>query len=156
MIRMKRNIWTLESLGYLIVVPTNLGWTKDGKNVMGRGVAKQAAIRNKDLAEWYGAECKKHGKDTPVLPYYRLLLFPVKPLNEAEPHLSWQGEADLALIERSTVQLAARPGTERVALPLVGCGNGRKKSGEVLPILQKYLTASRFLLVEFPHTEAKT
>lgn len=147
---MKRNIWTLESLGYLIVVPTNIGYTKDGKAVMGRGVAKQASIRHKDLVEWYGAECRKHGKDTPVLAYYRMLLFPVKPLNEAEPYLSWQGEADLALIERSAAQLAARPGEERVALPMVGCGCGNRSRKEVIPILEKYLTSSRFLLVEWP------
>jgi len=40
----KCNIWILEG-SHAIVVPTNMGWRKDGRNVMGAGVAKQARDR---------------------------------------------------------------------------------------------------------------
>jgi hypothetical protein len=156
MIRLCRNIWTLEALGYRIVVPTNIGWAVDGRAVMGRGIAFQANIRaGKVLAGWYGGQCQRYGKDMPILDYERLILFPVKPLNELAPHLSWQSDAELWLIERSTMQLAAFPGTDKIAVPMVGCGYGRRKVEEVLPILKKHLKSTRFVLVEFPNSVAK-
>lgn len=149
MIRSVRaDIWTfLDS--HLIVIPTNIGYKREsGANVMGRGLAAQAAARYPDLARWYGIFCKAHGKDTPVVRYpdAPLLLFPVKPLNTAAPWLSWKQAADLELIERSTRQLAELQVGD-TAVPLVGCGNGGRTMAEVRPILDRHLSEDRFLLV---------
>ena|SRR3989304_4501311 len=137
------DIW--DTTYYTVVIPTNIGWTKAGYNVMGRGVAKQASGLYPSLSGWYGKQCQFFRQDTPCLRYDRLILFPVKTLNQLYPHLSWQRRASLFLIERSTKDLAQFPDKE-IALPLVGCGNGRLAESDVLPILHKYLD-DRFVLV---------
>jgi hypothetical protein len=134
---------------HFITVPTNIGWTKGGLNVMGRGVAKQASQRCPDLTLWYGAECQKYREHTPILQYpgRRLLLFPVKPLDVKAPWLSWHQQASLRLIEIGLPQLKGIPGD--IALPLLGCGNGKLDPADVMPLLEKYLDEDRFLLVRF-------
>lgn len=141
---------------HAIAVPTNIGWTKDGRNVMGRGVAKQAAERYPGLASWYGAYCRERSVEagvvswSPVSDVAEIVLFPTKPL-AADPALSWRGSASLWLVEHSAWQLyrlCASGGIHRsVALPLVGCGNGNLAEEDVLPLLRKILDDDRFLLV---------
>lgn len=145
----RSNIWLLEGKR-IIVVPTNIGWTRSGENVMGRGVAKQADLRYRGLAKWYGEFCRKHGKDTPVVrhPLFPVALFPVKLLDIQKPHLSWKGSASIARIHMSAKQLSGMEG--QYCLPKVGCGNGGLKWEGVRPVLEKYLRGSRFLLIEPP------
>lgn len=158
MLYAKGDLWDYAPTHWL-VIPTNIGWTRDGRNVMGRGVAKQAAERVPALAQWYGELCRRRGAATAVAfnrwtisadEVYKLLLFPVKPLNLAAPWLSWQNRADLELIKRST-KLLSLAGTmlTPVALPLVGCGNGGLVQEDVLPILAAQLDDT-FTLVELP------
>ena len=151
-----------------VVVPVNIGWTQVGENPMGRGVAKQAADRFPDLPAKYGNVCEHYRAVTPVVefgviagrlevrstltepdPITRrgVILFPTKPLNVDAPHLSWRGPASLELIERGARQLAAGWSQVPVALPLVGCANGRLRDVDVIPILERYLTGDNFLLV---------
>ena len=150
MIRTERgNIWSYHPSHY-IVIPTNVGWRKNGKNVMGRGLARQAAERYPELPRWYGRLCKGHGSIIGIF-HNDLIMFPVKPLNESAPHLSWKSKASLKLIEASVEKLAFlktnymddRP----VAIPMVGCGNGGLEMSEVRPILDKWLSDERFVLV---------
>lgn len=118
---------------------------------MGRGLAQQAAQRYPLLAHWYGRQCLKRGKNTPVLYHQetRLLLFPVKKLNEEAPHLSWRSKASLRLITKSCEQLieTAREIPTPVAIPLVGCGNGGLSVDSVFDILDRYLIDEFFVLV---------
>lgn len=148
------DIWEFHAKGFYVVVPTNVGWTKVGKNVMGRGVALQAALRFPILPVWYGEYCKERGKDTNVVIriVHRLVLFPVKPLNEKEPYLSWKQDASLDLIGRSAQALpclCSEAQVAKIALPVVGCGNGNLKEEDVLPVLKKHLD-DRFTLVRLP------
>lgn len=148
------DIWKYRGKGH-IVIPTNLGWRKDGSNVMGRGLAKMASLRYPELPVWYGTQCQKHREKTPCLvwaaPDASIILFPVKPLNAAAPWISWKSEADLDLIDRSAKSLAelaqALPGDLPVLVPAVGCGNGQRDLGEVRPILEKHLSSDRFILI---------
>ena len=146
------NIWDLHPHAN-IVIPTNIGWTKEGKNVMGAGLAAQAAQRFPKLAYFYGQYCKKYGSETEVIPWAgtnQLILFPVKPLNVEKPWLSWQQPASLDLIRKSAEELEdlATSGVIEglTAVPLVGCGNGKLSEKDVLPILREELD-SRFILV---------
>lgn len=143
------DIWYFHDLGYPIVVPTNIGWTSAGENVMGRGVARQAAAHFPGLPLWYGRKCRQYQAQTPVLYFVQgpLWLFPVKPL-ASNPLLSWQQPASLELIERSAHQLAAKLFRKPVYLPLVGCGNGRLSIDQVLPVLEQVLD-DRFILVRY-------
>lgn len=139
------------------VIPTNIGWKRDGSNPMGTGVALAAADMYPELPAWYGARCQKYQKDTAVCPYYmgHLILFPTKPFNFREPWMSWKSPSDLDLIVRGVAQLhkLVEVLTERkmvlgeVALPLVGCGAGGLDRAEVLPILRRL--DDRFVLLEY-------
>jgi hypothetical protein len=140
----KGNIWDWLPTHY-IVVPTNIGWKTNGKNVMGAGVAKQAALKFPDFPAWLGRNYELGERG---ISYYQghLIAFPVKPL-AANPSMSWQNMASLELIEKSTLELCNHASLKDVVLPLVGCGNGKLKREDVLPILEKYLDY-RFTLVE--------
>lgn len=138
------NIWDLHSTHY-IVIPTNIGWTKEGKNVMGAGLAKQAAQRFPELPKKYGNACKL-GEDAAfcIALKERLVLFPVKPLNKQQPWLSWKNKADLDLIEQSCIKLKDFIGRP-FAMPLVGCGNGGLSQDQVLPIIDKYFSKNSYI-----------
>lgn len=139
------------------VVPTNIGWKKDGRNPMGVGVAAAASNMYKELAMWYGMRCRKYGENTAVCPYYpgNLILFPTKPLDVCHPHASWRNKATIDLVARSAIQLQklgeilVKKGflNSEVAIPLVGCGAGGLPKSAVVSILQLYLD-DRFVLVE--------
>ncbi len=147
------SLWDVEFYGHLKVVPINLGWKSSGANVMGRGVARQAAAKFPDLAMWLGQVCKNMASADMVKinRYSNLLMFPVKPLFKNAPHLSWQGDADFDLVERSARELASLWGSNQpIVLPLVGCGNGGLSPKKVLPMLFKHLHKDRFTLVLTP------
>lgn len=144
------NIWAHEFDDHLRVIPVNIGWKANGENVMGRGVARQAATRFPNLQAWYGWRCEAMAGNACLYRYYDLVLFPVKPLNKEKPYLSWQQPASLELIRASARQLASQYYTERVVLPLVGCGNGELDPVDVLPILDDILCAPGFVLVMRP------
>jgi len=142
------NIWDLQG-NYWIVIPTNIGWKSNGENVMGAGLALQAAIKYPELPYIYGQCCKR--RDTSNLMIYPpegLIMFPVKPLNYQFPHLSWQGDASIDMIIESCIQLNRTKLSDNrsIALPLVGCGNGRLKKEDVMPVLHRHLD-HRFILV---------
>lgn len=147
----KGNIWDYEA-SHLIVIPVNIGWKlKGGANIMGKGLALQAADKYPEFALWYGQECQKGRSKTPTLMYPNgpLIAFPVKPLNPEAPWLSWRNKADLGLIERSARELAAFRTDHPIAVSMVGCGAGGLEMSEVRPILDKHLSDDRFTLVLF-------
>jgi hypothetical protein len=143
------NIWDWLDDGAKIVIPTNAGWRGDGSNIMGAGLAKQAAERYPQVPPWYGAWCSDHAGEPCVVgyPLAPLIFFPTKPLNWQTPYASWKGKADLGTIRRSTKVLSSWPGDELIAVPLVGCGNGGLAEDDVVPLLHKYLRKKRFVLV---------
>lgn len=140
------DLWATHADGDWVVVTTNIGWDPEGWNNMGAGVALQAATRFRGLPQQYGELCRDLGAETPVTPHlrHRLFLFPVKPLNVSDPEQSWNQLADVALIERSTQQLAAHIDTlglaGRVVMAFPGCGNGGLSRSVVQPILERYLS----------------
>ena len=148
------DIWNYHHDQSWVVVPTNIGWKKHtSENVMGAGVAEQAAQRYPELPYLYGKWCRDRRTRTPVLtaPHLRLILFPVKPLRVAEPWLSWQQPAALGLVMQSILELGKLDYTDDcpVYLPLVGCGNGKLNPGIVVPMLRAVLD-DRFTLVHYP------
>lgn len=147
MIETTGDIWRFENT-HLIVVPTNIGWKHDGRNVMGAGLASDAETRW-GVAQWYGEVCRAFLDQTPVMRYFcaPILCFPVKPLNLEAPWKSWMGRANLPLIRRSLRQLRNWPGGRKIAVPMVGCGNGGLDRADVYPVLRSYLFGDRFVLV---------
>lgn len=146
------DIWELYDFGYPIVIPVNVGWTKEGHSVMGRGVAADCAKRMPDSKARWGALCMEY-KERVTTCYddkLNLFYFPTKPLNVEAPHLSWQGKATVDTVKRSLAGLivaAKEAKIENIVIPLVGCGNG----GLAPKVIRKLMLANlddRFTLIE--------
>lgn len=149
------DIWHV--FGDAIVIPVN-GYVKtDGRAVMGRGLAKQAADKWKHLPLLLGnaitaGRVTGHGNHVRDLwkPSYgpTIVTFPVK--------RSWRDQADPGLIMQSVEELVGltdRLGWKDVALPRVGCGNGGLEWSLVEKLLEPL--DDRFVLVtlhEGPHS----
>lgn len=138
-----------------IVIPTNIGWKKNQENVMGAGLAKDAARRFRNLPYRYGRWCELHKEETKVV-YAKdlgLILFPTKPLDAASPHLSWRNPSTLPRITRSLHELVAlkadpeHSDLHTIYIPLVGCGNGKLEESAVLPLMSSILVTNHFVLV---------
>jgi hypothetical protein len=151
-----RDIFALSGKKY-VVIPTNIGWTNRGLNVMGAGVAKAASAHFPSLALDYGRYCRAM-KSAAEACFHRpstMILFPTKRLNEESPHISWRNKSDIELVKTSATQLANLAGIEpelhgkTIYLPMVGCGNGGLDASKVLPILLSALD-DRFTLVLQP------
>lgn len=160
------DIWEYYDKGYYIVVPTNIGWNRLGENIMGRGVAHQAAQKFPELPQRYGKICKEWEENTTVVLFQdmRLILFPVKRLNSKFPYLSWKNSASITLVEKSLIELLKVVHSEiletnnpliKIALPLVGCGNGKLDKAPVIAVLETYLP-DLFTLVELEDHDEST
>ena len=132
----------------IICVTTNLGWNKHGHNIMGAGLAKEAARRDPKLPEIYGNFCQENRNIQPF-PLFKhtgtrqYVCVPTKALNPNAPHLSWQQDSTLQLVKQSVQQLpdfCAGFATDQVLVVPFGCRNGKLKSEIVLPWLINFLT----------------
>ena len=140
------NIWDYHEQGYWIVITTNGTIRKDGACVMGRGVAKETAVKYPDLPKKLGKFLKDFTNTVYPFAEYRILTFPVK-------H-NWWEKADINLIEESCQRLLdwityhfSPAGLVPVYMVRPGCGNGQLNWEDVKPILEKYLD-DRFVVVE--------
>lgn len=159
------NLWDFQADATCI---TTNGFVKaNGRAVMGRGCAKEAAEMFPLLPLYLGQKISRDGnnvafvKDTmlrglippsntdglklypPLTPLsaQALVFYPVK-------H-HWKQQADVKLIERSAhqlVELTDRQGWQSVYLPRPGCGNGRLSWDYVRPIIEPILD-HRFTVV---------
>lgn len=135
------------------VVTTNGFVKKDGRGVMGRGVALQATRRYPGIDGVLGAQLSAKGNhvwilnaDEPQPPEFHhkniVLSFPVK-------H-NWWEQADLSLIVRSARELITLadvyPEWRTIVLPRPGCGNGGLSWDNVKPAIEGILD-DRFVVV---------
>lgn len=136
------DLWDELGKAALILVSTNAMVNRDGKLVMGRGAAKEAADRFPGLAAAFGAELAERNLVGNV---YGLLYNPV-PLEGADLILigafqvkyHWRDMADLELIGYSTAQLrrlALLHPEKRIAMNFPGISNGRLQRWQVEPII---------------------
>jgi len=165
------DIWGIDR-ACCVTIPTNVGYRADGRNVMGKGLARAAALRFPWLAETYGNDCllhvRAHGAVEMQLALYStsgskwchsLLMAPVKPVLLDKPYLSWNQPASLARVELSLHRiqqmaesmvdnrvLSSTVGTH-ILVPLLGCGNGELASQDVLQLARVILTSDKIILV---------
>lgn len=132
----KANLWTFPA--ELKCITTNGFIKRDGTSVMGRGCAREAALRYPDLPAILGRSLADQGNHVTELKYH-ILSFPVK-------H-NWWEKADLELIRRSAEELQGiinfrydnLQAINGVVLPRPGCGNGHLTWEQVKPILESIL-----------------
>jgi len=131
------DLWHYHREGAWCCITTNGYVKRDGRLVMGRGCAQEAAQRFPDLQHQLGDLVARKGNHVFPLAQYTLLSFPVK-------H-TWDQRADLDLIRRSAEELMAlladpfSPVDPPVILPRPGCGNGGLLWRDVAPILEGIL-----------------
>jgi hypothetical protein len=150
------NIWIWHRMGSTIVIPTNAGWknTSEGPvNVMGAGLAKDAAERTKEfpgLAARYGAAC---ATDMPCfwMPEWHLIMVPTKKLIPEKPWLSWKAPASIERVTESLVWLQKLVDQEHasfergVYVPLLGAGNGKLNEELIQELMDKILVHPLFI-----------
>lgn len=139
MIEVAGDIWAYTTKG-IIVITTNGSLTRDGRAVLGRGVAKQAARSFPGLAEKLGMFIMEQGNHVFNLGE-GIVSFPVEETAWSLP--------DLHIIARSAQELAAltdASGWQQVVVPRPGCGGGGLAWHDVKPLLEPWLD-ERFVVI---------
>jgi len=133
------DIWAYAAQG-IIVITTNGSLTRDGRAVLGRGVARQAACIFPDLAAKLGSSIATKGNHV----FYQdcgVVSFPVEETAWSQP--------DLRIIARSVQELVSLTNAARwqqVVIPRPGCGGGGLAWQDVKPLLEPWLD-ERFLVI---------
>lgn len=145
-----------NSAAVWICITTNGQIKKDGKAVMGAGIAKDARDRYKGVDEILAQKLKARGnrvsylRDLPEFgPKGRLLSFPTKQ--------KWKEASSLELIKESAKELSAQFARAKahyssrtklvVILPRPGCNNGKLNWENVKEILEPILDTDEFLII---------
>ncbi len=142
---MQVDIWSYQDQA-IIAITTNGSLTRDGRAIMGKGVAKQAAERFPELRGQLGRLLQVRGNHVHEI-LLGLVSFPVEETPFSLPELS--------LIKRSAEelrQLADQCGWAVVVVPRPGCGGGGMRWQEVKPVLEEYFD-DRFIVVAAPDQE---
>lgn len=140
MIELKTNIFSLNKPNLLRCITTNGVIKKNGELVMGAGVAKAAALKYPRLPRILGDLVNSHGNNVFLVKQFAVASFPTK-------H-HWVEKSSLELIERSCKQLLdISDDWEYIALPRPGCSNGGLDWSEVKPIVDRYLSSDKFIVV---------
>lgn len=145
MIEVFGDLWTYEADAKCIT--TNGFVRRDGKAVMGRGVAKQAVNKWPEIQDLLGQFISYMGNQPYVISGpervgFYLISYPVK-------H-NWWEKADLELIEQSAIKLVILCSDydwKTIVLPRPGCGNGQRTWEEVKPAIEEILD-DRFHVID--------
>ena len=172
------SLWNHDTPGSVIVVPTNVGWTRYRNAIMGAGVARGAALRYPGIVRAYGVFCKETAYEPTPVAFYRgsndsvLCLAPTKALDPQNPQLSWKHKSTIDLVEQTLYQIKwacstgearwitndrpSRPLISRkVYLPLLGAGNGGLDKDLIRASLERILGKIRtsYVLLKMPQEE---
>ncbi|WP_277057537.1 ADP-ribose-binding protein [Trichlorobacter lovleyi] len=142
---MQVDIWSYQGQA-VIAITTNGSLTLDGRAIMGKGVAKQAAERFPELRHQLGRLLQVRGNHVHEL-MPGLVSFPVEETPYSLP--------ELRLIRRSAEELrllADQCGWTQVLVPRPGCGGGGMRWQEVQPVLEEFFD-DRFIVVFAPEHE---
>ena len=136
------NIWDKWEAGYYIGITTNCERNNKGDAIMGAGIAKEAKKRVPILPFELG-HYKKDLSTVAVWNKHRIITIPTK--------YEWRKPSNLILIAESCYDLSALMSVveEEIYLPQLGCSNGQLEWKDVKPIMEKYLTDDRFIVVEY-------
>lgn len=145
MILERGNMWDVFDHTNLFLITTNPIIRKDGAVVMGRGIAKEAAIKFPDLPYRFA----KRLESIKGVPHCNVIgTFGNTTIGFFMVKDHWRNPADLQIIEQSVHALRNglymksilgewTHGTQRVDLNFPGIGNGKLKREDVLPLLEE-------------------
>lgn len=135
------NLWNLHDQGFCIGVPTNGDYRRDGRAVMGAGVALVATKRFSNLPSLLGAKLRASGNHAYYWHECRLVTLPTKQ--------AWTQPSTLRHIERTAreaVHLADHYRLTTIYCPRLGCGLGGLAWKNVASVLAR-LWDDRFIIV---------
>lgn len=135
------DLWDLHDEGFCIGIPTNGDYRRDGRAVMGAGVALAAANRFPNLPILLGAKLRASGNHAYYWHECRLVTLPTKE--------TWTQPSNLGLIERTAreaVHLADHNRLTTIYCPRLGCGLGGLAWKDVAAVLAG-LWDDRFIIV---------
>lgn len=138
------NLWDWHGRGFVIGVPTNGDCRRDGRAIMGAGLARAAAARFPALPALLGATLRDSGNHAYYWPEFRLVTLPTKQ--------SWTRGSTIDLIARTgreALRLADQHRLTRIYCPRLGCGLGGLAWSEVGSVLAQ-LWDDRFVIVHLP------
>jgi len=135
------DIWKHAGKG-IIVITTNGSLTRDGRAVLGRGVAKQAADNFPGLAEKLGSLIMAQGNHVFDLGS-SIVSFPVEETawSLPDPHIISRSAQEL-------VVLTDAAGWRQVVVPRPDCGGGGLAWHDVRPLLEPWFDG-RFLIISY-------
>ena len=139
MLEIVGDIWDYTGTSVLVIT-TNGSLTPDGRAILGRGVAKQAALRFSGLAEKLGRIVSERGNHVINLGD-GLVSFPVEETAWSIP--------DLQIISRSAKELrelADAMTWQKIVVPRPGCGGGGLAWEYVKPVLIPWFD-DRFIVI---------
>jgi hypothetical protein len=140
------DIWELaRELDAWVVIPTNTTIRRDGKAVMGAGLAKEAADRVPHLQEKLSTHIAR----------FRERLYVDKPVICLATKRDWRQPSRLEWVEHGCFELVelarvlASVGDHRpILVPKLGCGlGGLNWERQVRPVVDMILEGDRFVLV---------
>lgn len=137
------NLWDYHKAGWWVAITTNGSVRRDRYAVMGRGVAREAAVMFPLLQKQLGESITLYGIHVRAFHRERLFAFPVK--------FRWAEVARITLIEASAfelVKMITDMGLSNVAMVRPGCGNGRLSWAELVKPTICSILDDRFLVVE--------
>lgn len=129
------NIWLMLEHTNLLLFTSNSTLTKEGKLVMGAGIAKETKENFPMFPKILGDKIKAIDK---VGRWYGVLVSPNYEVGAFQTKTDWKLPSTLELIEYSTemlIQIA--PNYERIDMPVPGCGNGGLQYKDVEPIIKR-------------------
>lgn len=134
--------------GGILVITTNGTVKKDGRAVMGRGIALEATKRFPYITKELGVLLTDQGNHVFDLGELRIGKYEVHIVSMPVKH-NWWEKADPKLIQRSAFELdqkATEKGWPSVWMPRPGCGNGGLRWEDVKPRIEDILD-DRFIAV---------
>jgi hypothetical protein len=123
-----------------ICITTNGNIKKDGKNVMGAGIALLAKNRFKDIDIKLGNLIKTNGH------VVQIIIIEPKPLVSFPTKYNYWDKSSVKLIEKSLIELVNltdKMGWKKVILPKPGCNNGGSSWSRIIkPLVEQILNQS--------------
>lgn len=148
------DMWEVAHEYTAACITTNGSVRSDGKAVMGRGCALQAASKWGNVPRRLGRLIRANGNVVSLIGLVivdngttRLVSFPVK--------IVWSARGNLGLIAtsaRQLVEMADERNWSSILLPRPGCGNGSLKWSDVRPVIAPLLD-SRFTVITRRETD---
>ncbi len=143
---LKCNLFEVCKSGDAICVTTNAIIKKDGKLVMGAGVAKDFKNKIPNIDVTLGKYVSLYGNRV----FHILLKSGIHVFSFPTKH-NWRNKSDLDLIEQSCIQLKELVTKFKISgkiyLPAPGCSNGGLDwETEVKPIIEKYLVDEQYII----------